>query len=304
MKLAHDYVRVPINLLIEPEDNMKLSRILNYIAVSILIHCSIIFAQESSPIEFKAEYASIGDCNIYYKTAGKGFPLLLLHGFFGSSELWSPFVEDLSKQYSLIIPDLRGHGNSTNQTGKFTFEDSANDIFKLMAKLEIGQFDAIGYSAGGLTLLHLAIRYPTLINKLVLLGAGQYLTEGARQRISNFESFEDLSAGIKSSLLQTHKHGENQVRELIDQYHSLALNYWDPNFTPPLLSKISASTLIIFGDRDSAFSVELALEQNKYIGNSSLWVIPNSGHSLVFYDASPALQKEFIRITLDFLNDN
>ncbi|MFQ5448725.1 MAG: alpha/beta fold hydrolase, partial [Saprospiraceae bacterium] len=59
-------------------------------------------------------YAEVNGTKIYYEMYGEGEPLLLLHGFTVSHIVWDDLVKDLSKNYKLIIPDLRGHGNSTN----------------------------------------------------------------------------------------------------------------------------------------------------------------------------------------------
>ncbi|MBD95874.1 MAG: hypothetical protein CL482_16695 [Acidobacteria bacterium] len=64
--------------------------------------------------------------------------MLLLHGFFGSGETWSPILgglEQFSQDYQLIIPDLRGHGGSTNPSDEFTMRQSALDIIALLDHL-------------------------------------------------------------------------------------------------------------------------------------------------------------------------
>jgi pimeloyl-ACP methyl ester carboxylesterase len=56
----------------------------------------------------------------YYETHGTGEPLVLLHGFNASGEVWAQFVPELARHHRLIVPDLRGHGRSTNPAGTFT----------------------------------------------------------------------------------------------------------------------------------------------------------------------------------------
>jgi pimeloyl-ACP methyl ester carboxylesterase len=58
------------------------------------------------------------------------------------------------------------------------------------------------------------------------------------------------------------------------------------NFTPPSLSRIMASTLVVYGDRDPLYPVEMALAMYRAIPRSALWVVPNSGHGPVFADAA------------------
>ena len=98
----------------------------------------------------------VNGIQMYYQVVGQGSPLVLLHGFTGSSQRWEPFFADFAKHYRLIVPDLRGHGRSTNPTNKFTHRQSARDVFALLNKLEISQFKAMGTSTGGMTLIHMA----------------------------------------------------------------------------------------------------------------------------------------------------
>ena len=63
------------------------------------------------------------------------------------------------------------------------------------------------------------------------------------------------------------------------------------NFTPPSLSQITAPTLIVYGDRDFLYPVEMGVEMYRAIPRSALWVVPNRGHGPIFGDALPALAK-------------
>ena len=86
---------------------------------------------------------NINGIEMYCELYGEGSPLVLLHGFTQSSQLWHPFVESFSQYYRLIVPDMRGHGRSTNPTNQFTHRQSAYDIFALLEELGIDQFKAV-----------------------------------------------------------------------------------------------------------------------------------------------------------------
>jgi len=66
---------------------------------------------------------------MHVEIRGERNPLVLLHGNTGSNQIWNPLVTDLAKEHQLIIPDLRGHGRSTNPTDEFTLRQSALDVF-------------------------------------------------------------------------------------------------------------------------------------------------------------------------------
>ena len=87
--------------------------------------------------------------DFYYETHGTGAPLVLLHGFNASGKVWAPFIPELARRYRLIVPDLRGHGRSTNPAGTFTHRPSALDVFALLDRLGIGKFRAMGIRSRG-----------------------------------------------------------------------------------------------------------------------------------------------------------
>src|ERR1700731_4072346 len=111
----------------------------------------------------------INGMQMYYVTHGQGEPLVLLHGYTGSSGDWELFLPDLAKEYHLIIPDLRGHGRSTNPSTTFTFRQAALDVFALLDHLDIDKFKAIGFSGGGNTLLHMATQQPGRVAAMALV---------------------------------------------------------------------------------------------------------------------------------------
>jgi pimeloyl-ACP methyl ester carboxylesterase len=147
------------------------------IATFILFCSCTIFAQDSAD----GEMISINNFQMYYEIGGDGPPLVLFHGFGGSGKFWDRHSADLMKHYRLIIPDLRGHGRSTNPINQFTHQQSALDVFELLNNLKIDQFKAMGYSTGGMTLIHMATQQPDRVEAMVLIGATSYFPDQARE---------------------------------------------------------------------------------------------------------------------------
>ena len=106
---------------------------------------------------------TVNGMQMYYETYGAGEPLLLLHAFNVSGVTWARFIPELSKQYSSSVPDLRGHGRSTNPSPQFTHRQAALDLFALLDHLGIQQFRSMGISTGGMTLIHMATRQPARV---------------------------------------------------------------------------------------------------------------------------------------------
>jgi pimeloyl-ACP methyl ester carboxylesterase len=218
---------------------------------------------------------------MYCEVEGQGEPLVLLHGFTGSGVDWKLIFRDPPKGYQLIIPDMRGHGRSTNPLQEFTHRQSALDIFALIDRLQIARFRGIGVSGGAKTLLHMATQQPNRIEDLVLVSAAPYFPEQART-IMRQMTIENQPEAEWPVMRQRHKYGDDQIRALWMQGNAFKDSYDDMNFTPPYLSQITARTLIVHGDRDPLYPAEIALEMYNSIPRSYLWIIPNGGHSPIF----------------------
>jgi pimeloyl-ACP methyl ester carboxylesterase len=233
---------------------------------------------------------------MYYETRGEGEPLVLLHGGTGVGANWRLIFEEAPLGYRLIVPDLRGHGASTNPSGEFTFRQSALDVFALLDHLGIVGFKAIGLSLGAKTLLHVATQQPTRAEAMVLVSGTPYFPEQARSAMRQVSS-EHRSDAEWQQMRQWHKHGDEQIRALWRMTSAFKDSYTDMNFTPPYLSTITARTLIVHGDRDPLYPVKLALELYSAIPCSYLWVVPNGGHGPVFGAAAA----QFRETALQFL---
>jgi pimeloyl-ACP methyl ester carboxylesterase len=231
--------------------------------------------------------ADINGCQIHYDVRGDGRPLLLLHGGLGAAADWQHVFPGDPIGFRAILPDMRGHGRSTNPCGEFTFRQAALDVFALLDQLGIAQVRAIGVSGGGITLLHMATLQPARIEAMVVVSAPPYFPAQARAIQANF-SEEMLPDSERRALRQRHVHGDDQIRALITQTRGFALNHHDVNFTPSVLSLITAETLIVFGDRDFLYPVTLAFELHAAIPRSFLWVVPNGGHGPIFGPHAPA----------------
>ncbi len=241
----------------------------------------------------------VNQVSLHYETCGEGEPLLWLHGFGGAGSDWKyMFFPEPPAGHRLIVPDLRGHGASSTAPGCFSFRDAAADMLALLDHLSLDRVRAIGISGGGITLLHLAIAHPRRVARMVIVSAPPYFPERAR-RIQRQWSDAMLGEAEMVRMRERHARGASQIEALFAQARGFADSYDDVNFTPPLLSRIEAETLIVFGDRDPLYPVSIAFELHEAIPGSYLWVVPNGGHGPVFGDAAPA----FRAVALPFLED-
>ena len=113
-----------------------------------------------TPAPSPGRIETLDGVSLYYEVHGSGEPLLLLHGFTGSSQDWPVFPAEWNSHFQIVAPDLRGHGRSTNRFGTFRHDQAAADVFALLDRLGITAFKGLGVSAGGNVLLHLATQQP------------------------------------------------------------------------------------------------------------------------------------------------
>ncbi len=99
---------------------------------------------------------SIQQPPLHYTESGKGTPLVLLHGFLGSSAYWDELIPLLSSSYRCITPDLRGHGRSLAPEGSYRIEQMADDVIQLLDYLQLPSATVLGHSMGGYVTLALA----------------------------------------------------------------------------------------------------------------------------------------------------
>lgn len=224
----------------------------------------------------------INGFTLYYEERGDGEPLLLLHGGTGIGADWTlVFTGGDPEGFRVVVPDLRGHGRSTNPSGAFTFRQAAKDMFALLDRLGIPRVKAIGLSMGAKTLLHMATEQPRRVDAMVLVSATPYFPAQAHAAMAQL-TVDALSEAEWAAARGRHVHGDDQIRMLYEQMRGLKDSHDDMAFTPPLLATITARTLVVHGDRDPLYPVELALEMYRSIPSSAPWIVPNGGHGLIF----------------------
>ncbi|MFY0571749.1 alpha/beta fold hydrolase [Archangium lansingense] len=234
---------------------------------------------------------------LYCEVRGDGEPLVLLHGGTGAGSDWRYVFDESLEGYRTIVPDLRGHGRSTNPSGKLTFRQVASDVLALMDRLGVERFKAIGMSLGAKALLHVATAQPARVDAMVLVSATPYFPPQARAIMAQTNA-DTLTEAEWKVLRQKHVHGDEQIRALHAQLRAFKDSYDDMNFTPPYLSTITARTLIVHGDRDPLYPVNLAIEMYTAIPRAALWIVPNGGHLPLFGPMAPRFREtalEFLR---------
>ncbi len=227
-----------------------------------------------------------------YRIAGAGPPLLLLHGYFGQGRQWEPFLEAFSRHYTVIAPDLLGHGTSSITGKNFEVAASAQALWQLLDTLKLPKIRAVGYSAGGTTLLQMAALRPTAIHAMILASSAHVLAEAPPR-----PAWEAMPPPFQADMLRNHPRGVPQIKKLIRMALVEALEDGD-------LAPVKTKTLLLAGDRDAVFPVPSVLRTYQALPNAQLWIVPNLGHALFWpWGGSDALAQAFPARALEFLSE-
>jgi pimeloyl-ACP methyl ester carboxylesterase len=116
-------------------------------------------------------YADVNGLHLYYETHGSGRPLILLHGGFGTGEMFGPVIPILARDHEVIAVDLQGHGRTADIDRPLDITLMADDIAALIRGLGLEKSDLVGYSLGGGVAVFTAAKYPELVGKLVVISA-------------------------------------------------------------------------------------------------------------------------------------
>jgi pimeloyl-ACP methyl ester carboxylesterase len=206
----------------------------------------------------------------------------LLHGFLSTGDFWIHQLDTFGARYRLIIPDLRGHGQTDNPAGSaaMNHRQFARDIVGLCRELQITRAAFCGESTGAMLLLALALYAPALPAALILAGGTHYFGEQsiALQRQTSPETIDERR---RTHLQAVHTaFGPDQWRSLVVAFHDLHAHAREEDFPgPDELRQVAAPVLIVHGDRDRFFPVEMPAELYRLLPGAELCVLPNTGHT-------------------------
>ena len=113
-----------------------------------------------------------GGLDVFYEKRGTGDPVLLVHGLGSSTEDWEPQVEALSRDFTVVAYDVRGHGRTSKPGGSYSVAQIAEDAAELIQALSLGPVHIVGLSMGGMIAFQLAADHPELVRSLVIVNSG------------------------------------------------------------------------------------------------------------------------------------
>ena len=250
--------------------------------------------------------------DIFTEDTGIGPPLVLVHGFLGSSDMWNPQVKFFKDNFRVIAPALPGFGKSRTMNSCNSIKCMAKAILSLLENKKIKNFNLLGHSMGGMIVQEIAKIAGDKILKLICYGTGPLGNMPGR-----FETIDQTRKKLKINGLKDTAHRIAKtwfIEEEEAKYFYLceeagkqtsidaadnglvAMKNWDGVKN---LKNIKNETLIVWGDQDKAYNFNQVEILNDNIPNSDLKIVKGCSHNV-------HLEKpdEFNIIVEEFLKKN
>tara|TARA_Y100000590_G_scaffold438850_1_gene562151 strand:- start:376 stop:1128 length:753 start_codon:yes stop_codon:yes gene_type:complete len=230
---------------------------------------------------------------IYVDDIGTGFPLVLVHGFLGSSAIWTPQKDFLSKYFRVISPALPGFGESSKIKSLNSINSMAKTLLKLLDKRYINEFNLMGHSMGGMIVQEMAKLSGEKINKIICYSTGsignipgrfepidlsrEKLKKDGIKKTANRISKKWFVKGDKAKYFYLCNNANKATSEEAADNALIALKNWRGLEN---LKNIKNKTLIIWGDKDTSYDFNQVDILNQNIPNSKIEVIKGCSHNI------------------------
>ena len=236
----------------------------------------------------------VNNIELYYETTGQGQNILFIHGLGSSTRDWEMQIPTFSKNYQTITFDLRGHGQSQKPSGPYSMSLFAKDTAELIKSLGIAPVHVVGISLGGMVAFQLAVDYPELIKRLVIVNSGpEVVVRTLKDRWQVFLRFaivrlfgmrkmgevlskrlfpKDEHAEIRHMFVE--RWAENDIRSYLNTLRAIV--DWS---VADKIHTINLPTLVVAADGDyTPVSAKEAFVPK--MGNAELIVIQDSRHAV------------------------
>ena len=231
--------------------------------------------------------------DIYVDDVGKGFPFVLVHGYLGSSEMWTFQKEFFSKDFRLIIPALPGFGESHNVKSLDSINKMSKEIINVLDQKNVDKFNLIGHSMGGMIVQEITKLIGDRVNKLICFATGSIgdipgrfeTMDETREKLKKDGTEFSFSRVPKKWFVKGDKDKnyflcKNAVKDVSLEAADnalLAMKNWRGKEN---LKNIKNETLIIWGDKDTSYNFDQVDTLKKNIKNSRLEIFKDCAHNV------------------------
>jgi pimeloyl-ACP methyl ester carboxylesterase len=235
------------------------------------------------------EKINVNAIQLAYTRRGKGTPLVLVHGFPLDHHLWDEVVPLLEDRFDLIVPDLRGFGESSTVDSFYTMEDYASDLAGLLDYLGIQRAAIAGHSMGGYVALAFVRLFPERVRGLGLV-ASQVLEDSEERKQGRYKSAAEVAEHGIGSVVEAmapkftpDKRLQAFARESMERqppaaYIGALKAMAERVDSTSLLSSFQFPVVLIHGNADSLIPIERAREVKATLPQAHLVEISGAGH--------------------------
>ncbi len=234
---------------------------------------------------------------IHSKIIGKGKPLLILHGYFGSGDNWKTLGSQFSEHFEVHLIDQRNHGRSF-QSDAFSYELMVQDLYNYMQHYQLENVHLIGHSMGGKTAMLFAVTYPNLVDKLVIVDISPREYKPHHQAILAALNSVDFSVhnsrdlvdeqlsklipefGVRQFLMKNIYWKDKGILGFRFHLDSLTKNNPEIGKPLPISSKFEKETLFLRGENSDYITQNESLIIDVHFLKSQITTIENAGHWL------------------------
>lgn len=214
-----------------------------------------------------------GGARLHYEVTGEGPLLLLLHGGTGTGAYdWEHLLPNLARRHRVVVPDMRGHGRSSDPEWLLAPDQVGDDVLALVAHLGETPAATIAFSVGATAMLKLLVRRPETTRTFVAIAPSLHARPDRVEGITSGPWPQGLV-----ELRHEHGEGPGHWQKLRSR---LAHTFWRefPAFSDEQLRSIPVPLLAVWGDRDPIEPVETGLRLARTVQRGELLVLPNAGH--------------------------
>lgn len=250
-------------------------------------------------------FIEVNGARLYYESYGEDrpgrVPIILIHGSTntGSYE-WSEITPLLAREYRVIVPDCRGHGQSSNPNLSYSFKELAADTAGLVRALGYERAHIVGHSNGGNVALVTLLEHPDVVQTCIPQAANAYVSPDLVEKeppLFDPDRVAQKSPDWMNEMIALHgpTHGSDYWRDLLRLTVQEIIT--EPNYTPQNLAGVTRPTLVIQGEKDGVNApARHAQFIAQYVPNAELWIPKNTAHNV-----HKELPCEWIARILDFL---
>ncbi len=273
----------------------------------------------------RLQHITLHGHDVGYRLAGEGPAVLLIHGMAGSARTWRHVMPELARRYTVLAPDLLGHGESAKPAGDYSLGAHASSLRDLLVALDVGAVTVVGQSLGGGVAMQLAYQHPELCERLVLVGSGglgrevswmvrvfalpgaeyvmpavfpSFVRDAGSKVLSWFESrgiraphFEEMWHSYASLVDAENRQAFVRTLRAVVDPGGQAVSAKDR-----LYLAAAVPTLIVWGDRDPVIPVQHAYDAHAAMPCSRLEIFEGVGHFPHVEDP-----RRFVEILSDFV---